>query len=50
MSCLSNDPGKKGSNFFCYDAIRFHHMGMFSYGQEKSTIYLDHYLDNVKTA
>ena len=27
---LSNDPGKKGSNFFCYGAISFPHIGMFS--------------------
>ena len=24
--CLSNDPGKKGSNFFCCGAIRFPHI------------------------
>ena len=28
---LSNDPGKKGSNFFCCDAIRFPHIEMFSF-------------------
>ena len=27
---LSNDPGKKGSNFFCYGTIRFPPIGMFS--------------------
>ena len=27
---LSNDPGKKGSNFFCCDAIRFPYIKMFS--------------------
>ena len=28
---LSNDPGKKGSNFFCCDAIRFPYIKMFSF-------------------
>ena len=28
---LSNDPGKKGSNFFCCGAIRFPHIDMFSF-------------------
>ena len=28
---LSNDPGKKGSNFFCCGAIRFPHIEMFSF-------------------
>ena len=28
---LSNDPGKKGSNFFCCGAIRFSHIEMFSF-------------------
>ena len=28
---LSNDPGKKGSNFFCYGTIRFPHIEMFSF-------------------
>ena len=27
----SNDPGKKGSNFFCCSAIRFPHIEMFSF-------------------
>ena len=30
-SNLSNDPGKKGSNFFCCGAIRFPHIEMFSF-------------------
>ena len=30
-SCLSNDPGKKGSNFFCCGAICFPHIEMFSF-------------------
>ena len=29
-SSLSNDPGKTGSNFLFYGAIRFPHIGMFS--------------------
>ena len=29
--CLSNDPGKKGSNLFCCSAIRFPHIEMFSF-------------------
>ena len=29
--CLSNDPGKKGSNFFCCGAICFPHIEMFSF-------------------
>ena len=28
---LSNDPGKKGSNFFCCGAIRFPHIEIFSF-------------------
>ena len=28
---LSDDPGKKGSNLFCYSAIRFPHIEMFSF-------------------
>ena len=28
---LSNDPGKKGSTFFCCGAIRFPHIEMFSF-------------------
>ena len=28
---LSNDPGKKGSNFFCCDAIHFPYIKMFSF-------------------
>ena len=28
---LSNDPGKKGSNFFCCGTICFHHIEMFSF-------------------
>ena len=28
---LSNDPGKKGSSFFCCDAIRFPYIKMFSF-------------------
>ena len=28
---LSNDPRKKGSNFFCCGAIRFPHIEMFSF-------------------
>lgn len=28
---LSNDPGKKGSNFFCHGTICFPHIGMFSF-------------------
>ena len=28
---LSNDPGKRGSSFFCYATIRFPHIGMFSF-------------------
>ena len=28
---LSNDPGKKGSNFFCCGVIRFPHIEMFSF-------------------
>ena len=31
FSRLSNDPGKKGSNFFCCGAIRFPHIEMFSF-------------------
>ena len=31
MKCLSNDPGKKGSNFFCCSAIRFPQIEMFSF-------------------
>ena len=30
-SCLSNDPGKKESNFYCCGAIRFPHIEMFSF-------------------
>ena len=30
-SKLSNDPGKKGSNFFCCGAIRFPHIETFSF-------------------
>ena len=28
---LSNDPGKVESNFFCYAAMCFPHIGMFSF-------------------
>ena len=28
---LSNDPGKKGSNFFCCGTIHFTHIEMFSF-------------------
>ena len=31
-SPLSNDPGKKESNFYCCGAIRFPHIEMFSWG------------------
>ena len=30
---LSNDPGNKGSNFFCYGAICFSHAGILKKGQ-----------------
>ena len=30
-SSLSNDPGKKGSNFFCCGAIPFPHIEIFSF-------------------
>jgi len=30
---LSNDLAKKGRNFFCYVAIRFPHIEMFSFSQ-----------------
>ena len=36
---LSNDPGKKGSNFFCFGAIRFPHIEMFSF-LRRECIYL----------
>ena len=35
---LSNDPGNKGSNFFSYGAIRFSHVGMFSFSHKECTI------------
>ena len=31
VSELSNDPGKVESNFFCYAAMCFPHIGMFSF-------------------
>ena len=31
VGLLSNDPGKKGSNFFCCGAIRFSHIELFSF-------------------
>ena len=31
MFVLSNDPGKVESNFFCYAAMCFPHIGMFSF-------------------
>ena len=33
--CLSNDPGKKGSNLFCCGAIRFPHIEMFSFSRRE---------------
>ena len=32
---LSNDPGKTGSHFFCYGAIRFPHIEMFSFSHRE---------------
>ena len=34
---LSNDLGKKGSNFFCYGEIRFPYVGMLSFSQRECT-------------
>ena len=34
--CLSNDPGKVESIFFCYTTMRFPHIGMFSFLAELS--------------
>ena len=34
-SSLSNDPGKKGSNFFCYGTICFPHIRMFLFLHRK---------------
>ena len=36
---LSNDPGKKGSNFFCLGTIHFPHIGMFSFSHIKELTY-----------
>jgi len=36
---LSNGPGKKGSNFFCYGAVCFPHIGMFSFSNRECINY-----------
>ena len=36
---LSNDPGKTGSHFFCYGAIRFPHIELFDFHTENALTY-----------
>ena len=40
---LSNDPAKKGSNFFCCGAIRFPHIEMFSFLRREHATQLNPY-------
>ena len=35
----SNGPGKKGSSFFCYGAVHFSHVGMFSFSYRECINY-----------